>query len=331
MAEKKQRKKPAERKAKGLREYLKLTERKIFEVVVFSTMSSGKSTLINALIGKELLPARNEACTSRTISIWDNDKAENTTLHIERGAGNRSAFPQCGKEKVAEVTSTDAETITDIVLETNIQGIRNIKKSLVIVDTPGVNNYFDATHIEATREYLDTHTADLLLYIINAAQIGTNDDKAALEMLKESCKKMPEAQVLFVMNKADCLDDERVPIEETIEYCERYLEANGFEDARIVLTSAAAALIFKKVMQGEKLTKSELQNFRMSYEMFAPAAANLAAFGEYRYPNQKTMVTTQDGRQYRWADLVSALENTGLPLAERAIEDCLLKRIGGKR
>ena len=34
-------------------------------------MSSGKSTLINALLGEELLPNENQACTSKIFKIID--------------------------------------------------------------------------------------------------------------------------------------------------------------------------------------------------------------------------------------------------------------------
>lgn len=36
----------------------------IFPINVIATMSSGKSTLINALLGKKLMPSKNEACTA---------------------------------------------------------------------------------------------------------------------------------------------------------------------------------------------------------------------------------------------------------------------------
>src|SRR5574344_2656877 len=44
-----------------------------FEMAVVATMSSGKSTLINAMLGKDLLPARNEATTANLARIHDID------------------------------------------------------------------------------------------------------------------------------------------------------------------------------------------------------------------------------------------------------------------
>ena len=44
-----------------------------FTVAVIATMSSGKSTILNALLGYELLPSKNEACTAKTFKIKDVD------------------------------------------------------------------------------------------------------------------------------------------------------------------------------------------------------------------------------------------------------------------
>lgn len=48
-----------------------------FEVNVVATMSSGKSTLINALLGRKLMPAKNEATTATIVKIKDVDGKKN--------------------------------------------------------------------------------------------------------------------------------------------------------------------------------------------------------------------------------------------------------------
>ena len=44
-----------------------------FEVCVVATMSAGKSTLINALLGQKLMPSKQEACTAIITRLKDND------------------------------------------------------------------------------------------------------------------------------------------------------------------------------------------------------------------------------------------------------------------
>lgn len=58
-----------------------------FEVAIVATMSSGKSTLINSMIGQSILPARNEATTAKIFSIRDDDHAENFSVNLLNSNG----------------------------------------------------------------------------------------------------------------------------------------------------------------------------------------------------------------------------------------------------
>ncbi|WP_201603110.1 dynamin family protein [Psychrobacter submarinus] len=45
-----------------------------FKIIVVATMSSGKSTLINSMLGRELLHCANEATTATITRIHNNDQ-----------------------------------------------------------------------------------------------------------------------------------------------------------------------------------------------------------------------------------------------------------------
>ena len=44
-----------------------------YNVAVCATMSAGKSTFINAMLGSDYIPSKNEACTAKITTIRDND------------------------------------------------------------------------------------------------------------------------------------------------------------------------------------------------------------------------------------------------------------------
>ena len=46
------------------------------KIGVFATMSAGKSTLINALVGYNLCPSQNQACTAKVLKFTNNDELE---------------------------------------------------------------------------------------------------------------------------------------------------------------------------------------------------------------------------------------------------------------
>lgn len=111
----------------------------LFEIIVVATMSAGKSTVINALIGKELLHSANEATTATITRIHDKD--------------NLSFFPGCAyrykSELLKESNRLDAQilkewnadpSIKTIDLMGDIAAIRNDNAELVTYDTPGPNN-----------------------------------------------------------------------------------------------------------------------------------------------------------------------------------------------
>ncbi len=95
-------------------EILQLEYKKIrkpyFRINVVATMSSGKSTLINALLGKKLFPSRNEACTSSIIEILDTDQ-DMYTATVYDGNNNIAEEQQKMLNEKKEVSLEDIDIL----------------------------------------------------------------------------------------------------------------------------------------------------------------------------------------------------------------------------
>lgn len=293
---------------------------KTFEVAVLSTMSSGKSTFINALIGKDLLPSKNQACTARTTAVLDNDEAQSVTGHVLFGDGTYQEVSDCTADQISDILENQKEKIADIVIECSIPEIRNIGRSLMIVDTPGANNVLDDTHGNTTRDYLQHLTSGLILYVLNATQIGTYDDTELLKTLKRAVEKNPNLSVYFILNKADSIDTKKEPLDNIVELCNTYLNKQGFKNAQIYPVSAKAALIFRKALSGQTLSESEEIDFYMLFSKFKTTDFSLPRF----YSRPEVCVVAEE--EYLKRDILAAVENTGLPLIERAIEAKLIEQ-----
>ena len=63
-----------ELKGEDVKKAFKQVQNQELQVSVIATVSAGKSTLINALLGKKLMPSSQEACTATISEIQDNDK-----------------------------------------------------------------------------------------------------------------------------------------------------------------------------------------------------------------------------------------------------------------
>ncbi|MGC6248222.1 dynamin family protein [Bisgaard Taxon 45] len=234
----------------------------IYEVVVIATMSAGKSTIINALIGQELLHSANEATTATITRIHDKDDLPYFSGDAYSYKNER--LYESDKIDANEIKRWNADpTIKTIHLEGNIEALHNDVMDIVIYDTPGPNNSQDDNHEELTMEVIENGNFGLILYVLNATQLGVNDDYSLLHKIQESFKKNKEKEIIFLLNKADMLDSEKGEnIETIINKTKHYLMNIGFIEPIIIPTSANQALICQKVINREKITKTQLADLR---------------------------------------------------------------------
>lgn len=234
----------------GLRNAYREIASPYFRINVIATMSAGKSTLINSLIGKKLMPSRNEACTASVMELLDTDK-RNYTAEVFDAAGNIIEEYQSKLDKLDDV---DADVLNRLNQDTDVSRIR-IKgdipfvdakgTALMLVDTPGPNNSQDDSHKNITYTELEKGTRSIVLYVLNATQIGTADDDILLRHVSRQVQKYgkeEENRTLFVLNKMDSFDPDNENIQSVVDNTKKYLNAHGIQNPRIFICSAKVAL-----------------------------------------------------------------------------------------
>lgn len=60
-------------KSEKLRSEFESIKNSYFPINVIATMSAGKSTLINSMLARRLMPVKSQACTAKVTEIYDND------------------------------------------------------------------------------------------------------------------------------------------------------------------------------------------------------------------------------------------------------------------
>ena len=90
----------------------------VFPINVIATMSSGKSTLINALLGKKLMPSKNEACTATITEILDNDSEQFAAVVYDEDNVELQQIPNLTYEIMNELN--DDENVHKIAAQGNI-------------------------------------------------------------------------------------------------------------------------------------------------------------------------------------------------------------------
>jgi ribosome biogenesis GTPase A len=301
-----------------------------FDAYVVATMSSGKSTFINAMLGQDLLPAANEATTATIAHIFD-DKTQGNTFYGERfdSNGNRIEHLESVDLATMKEWNADCETKT-IKLHGNIRAIKeNNNVRLVLTDTPGPNNNQDPEHQRTTLGFIqDSKRNPLIVYVLNATQLGTNDDAQLLRLVADTMSKggkQSKDRFLFVVNKMDEFDPEKGEnIEEALNRVKSYLEENGIHDPNLFPVSARMAYLLRKqgeltrAERGDKRTISELllEEPCMAFPQYMSVSASVKSAMQKKAEHDEAL---QDKTMWR------ALLNSGLPGVEAVIDEYINK------
>lgn len=244
------------------------TNNSIFPVNVIATMSSGKSTLINALLGRNLMPSKNEACTATITEILDIDDSSFAAVVYDEDGVVLQEVPQLTYEIMSELN--DNVNVHRISTEGDIPFLDSKSTALMLVDTPGPNNAQNQAHKNTTYRAINNDSNNLVLYVLNGTQLGTNDDADLLHYVADQIKKggkQVRDRFLFIINKMDDFDPENESIEKTILSAKIYLAKFGIEDPQIFLCSAFAALQLKTELANidiDNLTRSEKKQLSAS-------------------------------------------------------------------
>ena len=235
------------------------------EIGVIATMSSGKSTLINAMLGQEILPSKNEACTSIICRI-ENDKFQDEFIYRTEYIDNeeKSKWKEIDIKELNQLNE-DATNVVDIHIKGKFPGIDDNEMRIILVDTPGPNSSLNLKHKEITYNFVkDNMKNPLVLYVLNATQLATNDDATLLKEIAEEIEKngkQAEERFIFALNKIDCFDPEKESIKDLIKNAEKYLANFGIEKPRIFPVSAEAAKLYRMKEMGIELTRSEENDY----------------------------------------------------------------------
>lgn len=226
-----------------------------FEMAVVATMSSGKSTLINALLGSDLLPAANEATTAKITRIIDMDSAQKFTVAC-RNRDGEEIHARC--EATAELLEeyNKDEDVFYVDMEGNIPNISSQILRLNILDTPGPNNSATQAHRDATYTVIkNTQSQPLILYIMDATKLGIDGDAGLLKDIAATIKEaettknqgqQAQDRFVFVLNRADALDTQTDgSVADIVKREQAYLQGLGISSTQIIPTSAYAAKVLR--------------------------------------------------------------------------------------
>ncbi len=219
----------------------------VFNLVVLGQFKRGKTSLINALLGAEILPTAVVPLTSiatilkygetLNIKVYFNDgrvtEIEPTILtHYVTEKGN----PKNAKD-VQEVVITYPSSY--------------LKDGVRLVDTPGVGSVYEH-NTDVAYQYLPK--SDAALFLLSVDQPVS---KAELDFLRDV--KEYSHRIFFLQNKADYVGSE--DLSESISFSKKVIEECMSSEVKIFPLSAKLALEGKLSGNKELIEKSYLSGF----------------------------------------------------------------------
>lgn len=187
-----------------------------FEIAVFGRVSSGKSSLLNHIVGQDLLPVGVNPITAVPTRLSYGSAPRATAWFADRKP------EQFGIERLAEFVTEqhnpgNIQHVTRIVVELPA---RRLREGVVYVDTPGLGSLATSGAAE-TKAYLPR--CDLGVVLIDAGSTLTQDDLATIQTLYDA--GIPASVLL---SKADLLaaaDQDRA-----LQYMAEHIRSDlGFE------------------------------------------------------------------------------------------------------
>jgi GTPase Era involved in 16S rRNA processing len=206
-----------------------------FRITVVGEFSAGKSTFLNALIGRDILP---HALTETTAAITyihnvplEHSKANKIIIHFnDEDKEDYELDISKNPNALKEYTTTQSSSV-NVIKEISSVDIytcfKDIKENVVFIDTPGLNGVADGHRELTLREIQNAHAS---IYLFHLRSLTKSD----LEFVKILSRY--QSSILFVMNFIDEIKTaEGDTLEGKLEFLKNQLkeEILAYEECRI--------------------------------------------------------------------------------------------------
>lgn len=268
-----------------------------FVTMFMGTFNNGKSTVVNALLGSRRLHVAVLEATAVISKVVYGPNEDAVTVFYNDGSPCRVVsadefmrdFKLNNEErKIVNCSSGVVDRFANVDYVQLESADALFRDGVQFVDTPGLSASLERT--ERTEAFTDR--ANAVVYLLNAVQLFSTDDKEHIYRLFVRPKEMPK-NVFFLVNKIDLVDE--YELEEVRELAYENLEPvftrdgvfdSDLMNARVFFVNAKGALIAR--MQGlepEGTGISEFQEALEAYltsddrvvDAYRPALANMAA------------------------------------------------------
>lgn len=313
-------------------------EDRLLSVSIMAPMKNGKSTLLNAILGRELLPHATQRCTAKISYIEHCANMEGFEAKSKAEDGTTSEYLPCDTALLEEWNKRP--NVLSVKIRGSLPGIEVNDYRLQFVDTPGPDSAVHKEDQVTIDRFLRDNSLPMVCYIVD--RINSTEEQYLARLKEQMCRfgKQSADRFVFVVSRMDQIavekgdTKEQNQIKAKIEGIREDLSRLGIQNPRIIPVSARIALKareymaldeedqmdadgdFKKFRRGLKRIESTL----LDYSSVSSAIRNRieAEVAEI----QKKIDAKEDDSD----DLLRLVElQSGIPTLELAIEEYVTK------
>lgn len=317
-----------------LRDDFKRIEDRLLSVSVMAPMKNGKSTLLNAILGRDLLPNAVEHATAKIIFIEHNEGMKDFQAKDTKANGKTSRYRPCDSAVLAKWNGAD--DVLNVRIRGSLPGIKAKGYRLQFVDTPGPDSAVHKEDRTTIIRFLNDHTLPMVCYII--ARVNESEE-SYLNLLKEQMSrfgKQSEDRFIFVVSRMDQIEVSKAssksdnPIKQTIDATREDLKRLGISNPRIFPVSGKIALKAREYQTLDEEDQEEAQDdFKKFCRGLKRIDSTLLDFTSVSSAIRKEIEDEMVGIRTRIENDSDSLEDnlrlvellSGVPTLERAVEE----------
>lgn len=235
-------------------------------VAFLGEFSSGKTTLVNALLRKQFLPSFDKPTTAIITEITRGD--ENYFSIVEKMNGSLSVQ----EIEVSQIAEEVQKGGNNRILKVEIKDSELLDERTILIDTPGVSS-INQTHSKVTYGYLPV--MDVVLMVVN---INMGSISKSLQKFIQDCPENVKEKLHFVLNFKDTKSPSQVDklVSEFEESVKEFIS-----DAKILVISSKMAIKANVLNNKELYEKSGVNRIEEIIKVGIPKLHETIAEARY--------------------------------------------------
>lgn len=185
----------------ALQQYLRKLVENTYQVLVVGEAKRGKSSLINALIGRPVLPTDVDIATNQVFRVAQAPHEEYRIRYEDESTKEITAaqLPDYGSQAVIDLKGLAFDQIPRWI-EADLPTIEFLPKGMSILDTPGLGSLY-AAHAQITQRFVPQ--ADAVIFVLDSEKPIIKSELDFIENILSVTRN-----IFFVQTKIDQYDDE---------------------------------------------------------------------------------------------------------------------------